>query len=1317
VAVGFLIDGAAHSIAEGSFSFSRNMREPGRAVYRIRSTELAAVPGQQFKAYDSHGVAVFGGTNDEVVHTRISPQYNWTWQDVTVVSWESRLTKRYCGPKVYFGMNAGAIVTDLVNSVNEGILTTGEGFISPGASAEQIGTITFVGLTVWEALLKLQDLSGYVTYVDPEIFLHFGPLTGVETDIVFNASNNNFHDPVITENRADYANRIKLSISFDAFSPIEDTATGDGTAQEFDFEDESSQPIAIEQVLSVELDGVPNTFGLRSEIATADWTFEYGGSTLYQNPDDPPIGAGQELKIIYHPIGGNIIEVEDTAEIAQRQSIEDYEFIGASGVYELMFEDSTIATAEAGETKALSLLKAHCPHANGAPLGYLPKQYKLSARGYIGNADKLQPGGIVTLNTTAPNSGGDVDLLIETVSATITGCGDPANSMEPGGWLLYELTLTKYSLSQDVVDYFRGLTGQASSSSVVQLPGETDGSGLSPLPHAVLGVAKVIKKFAPEDGTRLLAEVTIPVTFAAGVSGDVDRLIVYNQAPDNADAPPALVGEDDGDVGIVVSDDADTVVVTENNGFVQVAEFEYNSDLKFVRFDYPAPTATQFWRTKVVSASKEIHNRIEDSPSVRYEVTPKSPDPEGNEYAPNAETFFVINNAAGQPVTYSNIQGGAPVWEATLGWTNNPYDPKAAALGGYDLVFEYTSGRRAEAVSGISANLLSIQIGPYTLGETGDIILYLVPWSNAVKNPRNTIVYGVTKHVILHIEQPLGPPGGEHAPLVRNFRIQNPFYRQKGDGSYDLVAPARWDDPVTNINFGGGVVFMVRADTNHYKLTGVEVDNGEDCVIENTPSAPEPGVFFYCLSVDKGLNINEYEPGVTPQTEVFTLQPPPTTQPPVSAFLASVVYAKDEFGNNVYGYTGTWLKPNTEQYPGYAGVKIYIGNAAGGGFGAAPEAKALTGIETKQSFITDKWPVVVASGMYLFAVTVDVYNKEAPIATSPRVGPLFITAQGGTITNAALPDLNVSDFAAGIEPVKLVGAIEETINVGGVDYKVLPASFTKTSIGVVQVHNTTNDTGYRWVASLNRYKKIAGIGDMEFNSVTATFVAASAITAGKIAAGAVRSIEMATNELLVGPTPGAGGASTDRPPLVKINDGSGSMVALIGSYLGWQGGYFLNLRVGPNFASPLMECDNLGLRITNANFSVVALGSTSAVEISPAYFDPTYAVLALKATDNSGATTNVVSRGIVVYNNNVVGTPQKVASLNRHPFNPTCGELVLYASGIITIRMDALNGLVVANQYQVGGVLGHTGPTTRNIMLVGGGSFNMQVAGGIVTLF
>jgi hypothetical protein len=203
---------------------------------------------------------------------------------------------------------------------------------------------------------------------------------------------------------------------------------------------------------------------------------------------------------------------------------------------------------------------------------------------------------------------------------------------------------------------------------------------------------------------------------------------------------------------------------------------------------------------------------------------------------------------------------------------------------------------------------------------------------------------------------------------------------------------------------------------------------------------------------------------------------------------------------------------------------------------------------------------------------------------------------------------------------------------------------------------------------------------------------------------------MATNELLVGPTPGGGGASTDRPPIFKVNDGTGTMVGLFGTYLGWQGIYALNLRVGPNFATPLMECSNLGLTITNSKFTIIAGGGASAIEMSPAYFDPTYSVLAVKATDNAGATTNLVSRGVVIYNG-----LSKSCSLNRHPTVAACGEMVLYNGGLIVIHADSSTGVVRAERFQSGASPGVFGPVTRTLSLSGGGTTTLTVTGGLVT--
>ena len=130
-------------------------------------------------------------------------------------------------------------------------------------------------------------------------------------------------------------------------------------------------------------------------------------------------------------------------------------------------------------------------------------------------------------------------------------------------------------------------------------------------------------------------------------------------------------------------------------------------------------------------------------------------------------------------------------------------------------------------------------------------------------------------------------------------------------------------------------------------ITGTVTDDRFTISLPDFPTAPEQ-VTFRFYSVDTSGNMNSFAAGVTPELTV-TLNPPPATLPRIQtgSFAASVVYGKDEFGANTYGYEGTWVNPDRSIYPEYQGVKIFWTKTR-----TSSDRKDLTGIVTEQKFKT-----------------------------------------------------------------------------------------------------------------------------------------------------------------------------------------------------------------------------------------------------------------------------------------------------------------------------------------------------------------------------
>ena len=831
-----------------------------------------------------------------------------------------------------------------------------------------------------------------------------------------------------------------------------------------------------------------------------------------------------------------------------------------------------------------------------------------------------------------------------------------------------------------------------------------EGSGYIPpvtqnLPSAILGTPVLTTSFSTDENHQLLIDVTIPISFANGNAGDVDRLITHLLAPDTSvDTQEAFVGGPGvGETpGIIIGDATQASKVVELDSTGILVETPWDPDRPFVHFTQPVPTQPEWWRAIVVSASKATTNKVDTSPSVRFHVLPTGPDVNGLEYAPLGLNFHLRDKdgkVTEQPV-YDTLEGGVPVWGFHATWENDTKDPRFPVLGGYDLDVQYPDGS-IETHASKSSNDLKHDSPMWTFGAPGNFIIWLVSWSSQAGNPRNSRVADLTPSRKFYVSAPTGPTGKEYAANVIGFRLTNPYYAANGQGQKTLYLPFEWSKPDDRA-YSGCIIVMIRSNGTHYPLTGLETDDKQTCELQQFPA---PGltedVVFYAKSVSLSGDVNSYiasGPNATPSISV-TLNGPPDTTPKVTLFTATIVYAKDDHGNNVYGYSGTWANPNKAFFPEYQGVKIVKVDATDSG------RVDLTGIQTGTSFATDMWPVPSATTVvYLKAVSVDTNGNERPLSDSPRAGPLFITPQGGTITNDSLPDLDVSNFAAGVEPVTFVNAAKDPST------GLLPASVTKQT---TTVFNNNDQRLYRWDATVNRYKVVGTATDLDANS----------ITTGYLAAGSVTTLQMASREILVGPLPINGGPNDMRPPIFKVENAARSMVGFFGSYSGWEGLYALNLRVGPSFAAPMMEASASGITIKGTAANPVTLEMTATggdyVKMSPIQFDPTYSSLGILVSNASGSSqTWHVSRGVVAYE----GTRQ-IAALARNP-NWAAGEVVLYGpTGVEACRMSATengfhSGYVrVSTRYDVGTYNGQAG--TYNVALAGGGSVRLQFLGGL----
>lgn len=825
------------------------------------------------------------------------------------------------------------------------------------------------------------------------------------------------------------------------------------------------------------------------------------------------------------------------------------------------------------------------------------------------------------------------------------------------------------------------------STSWLYSKGNASGSPIPPapvLPLATLGTPVVVTGYAIDDQNRHLQQITIPVSFPTGIAPG-DRVRVYLLAPDTTvDTQESFVGGPgvNETPGIIIGDATTASKFVTRQEAEYKGEFIWDSGNPSVTFNHPSPVIPQRWRAIVVTASKTVENAISSSPSVAFDVIPDPADVSGREYAPLGINFRLLD-ATGVPTNdpqYTRQDGGGWLYRYSLGWGNDTSDPRFPSLIGYDIEVEYGDGRR-ETTASKSKNDLHHDSDKWPVAPAPEkFTIWLVSFTD---KGRNSIIPNLTPSVTFTVTVPVGLPGQEYAPNVTGFAYSVANYKTNANGQKVLMMTFVWTNPGDRSVYGGVVLHRSIAGGPPSAITGVVTGESVTVEFDSYPAATESWVFT-AIAQSPANQPNTYVSGVTPEF-ALNISPPPTGTPPVLSLNATVVYSKDQFGINVYGYSVTWVDPNRLTNPDYQGAKIYWSYAADGS-GLQP----LSDVNSGQMWKSAMWPVVVdMTGRWIYAVSVDVNGKEATHGVStPRVGPILITEQAGQIDNEAIPPIDITKFPPGMEPVETVSATPSSDGT-------LPGVAKKTQ----NVTNTVDWRLYQWNTSLAppRYKIVGTAKDIAPQTIVNELYALDSITAPIVRASAISSIHMAGNTLLVGPTPS--GPVADRPPVIQVNDNTAApntkIVAVIGEWLGWQGIYGVNLRIGPAFANS-GDPKWIGLDASASNVTIKNItlqiednqaSSHSVLFTSPAAFDPTYDSLALYCADKNGFGNNraaLVSRGFVMWEGVTPGSGTVLAALVKHPS---------YRAGELTLSRLDPNSISLAIMASAYGESGSSWPT------------------------
>ncbi len=472
----------------GSVRVSRALNARGTAQFRIRATKAMPQAGEVVGVFD-RGIRIFGGTVQEVTLTPIVTKGgSEAWYDVTATAWEHWL-ERAAIPAVSYdcvglGYTAGDVVQALITQFALDDVLIGQCF--PGLPAETLGIVIFRQTNVWAAIGELAERCNFICYVTPERELYFGPREMSYALSEVRASNLNYREPQVTTDRADYYNKVSMTISYDAFDPFICEFNGDVCYPHFDVYDPADPlqtPVPIDLIRYIRINGVDQSFGVKvlneaGEIENR-YTFYYqtGSPRIVWDDLEASPAADDVISIEFYEIGANVLTLSDETEIAAVRALEGG---GGSGIYHAQIEDLDLEDAAIAQERMRAFLDLHAPGRMGKPAGSMPREYRwVSDSHKFANADEawvddLMPGKIITFWPSTPITDNQ-EVVIQSVEIE-----DLPSKPEI---FRYRVTAIDASRMSDFLDFYKALAELSPSNKTV-----TPASEVLDIQNVVFGI-------------------------------------------------------------------------------------------------------------------------------------------------------------------------------------------------------------------------------------------------------------------------------------------------------------------------------------------------------------------------------------------------------------------------------------------------------------------------------------------------------------------------------------------------------------------------------------------------------------------------------------------------------------------------------------------------------------------------------------------------------------------------------------------------------------------------------------------------------------
>lgn len=384
---------------------------------------------------------------------------------------------------------AGAIVKDVVGywGAAEGISA---GTIRDGAVVE---SASFEWARPSDRIDTCANISGYIWRVNGAAQLDFVPPG--EFTAPFNITDSATAEEVIDgtvevhRTREDYANTVYLRISPDAFGPVTETLTGDGSKKFFRLSGGINDFKLIKELLAVDTFG-PDDIGIYGVDSGKAWYYTPNGYWIIA--DTTTTAPASTFDVTYRPVGYDVRTATDAGEISARASAE----ASSTGIYEAVLQDTSIADSDAGDAAAAAALAAR-------------KEVPVEIA-YDSYTDGILPGQQQSINLTL--FGVNDTFLINDVTGSATA-----------GVMRYRVTATSTSRLGTYLDMFRSFIGGASSVSGGGAVGAGGGTGISVDYYALTLTADAsLTRTVAAAGTILIVDVTQDGTGGWDLTPDAD---------------------------------------------------------------------------------------------------------------------------------------------------------------------------------------------------------------------------------------------------------------------------------------------------------------------------------------------------------------------------------------------------------------------------------------------------------------------------------------------------------------------------------------------------------------------------------------------------------------------------------------------------------------------------------------------------------------------------------------------------------------------------------------------------------------------------